>query len=68
MNTLFLGLVDTKYTRTRFPKVNPLKTFIPLDGMTTLLKMWSMGENRPENGSYVGFRFEGSKVVFPEYY
>lgn len=70
MNTLFLGLADTKYNREKYSKVSPSQTFVPLEGMTTLMKMWAMGENRPENGAYVGFRFEGTKgrVVFPEYY
>ena len=42
----------------------------PLDGMATLLKMWASGGNRPDCGSYVGFRTEGKKgkVIFPEYY
>jgi len=69
VNTLFLGLVNTRYNRERFPSAN-FHEWLPLDGVTTLLKMWAAGENRPECGAYVGFRTEGkkAKVIFPEYY
>jgi hypothetical protein len=69
VNALFLGLVNTAYNRKRFPSTNPYE-WLPLEGIATLIKMWSSGDNRPECGAFVGFRVEGkkAKVVFPEYY
>ena len=69
VNTLFLGLVNTKYNRERFPSADFFK-WLPLSGVTQLLEMWAAGDNRPECGSYVGFRIEGKKgkLIFPEFY
>ena len=61
--------MNTAYNRKRFPSANYTE-WLPPDGVANLLKMWSTGGNRPECGSYVGFRAEGKKgkMVFPEYY
>ena len=69
VNTLLLGLVNTKYTRELYPQANP-KLWLQPEGVATLLKMWSRGDSRPENGAFVGFRTEGKqgKIIFPEYY
>lgn len=70
VNTIFMGLVNTAYNRKRFPSANFME-WLPLDGVTTLLKMWSSGGHRPDNGAYVGFRTEAKskgKIIFPEYY
>ena len=55
--------------RKKFPSA-PLNDLTPTDGISQLLKMWSLGDNRPENGAFVGFRTHGKKgkVVFPQYY
>ena len=69
VNTVMLGLINTQYNRKRYPSANFME-WLPLDGVTTLLKMWASGGNRPENGAYVGFRTEGKKgkIILPEYY
>ena len=49
--------------------MNP-KMWLQPEGVATLLKMWASGDNRPENGGFVGFRSEGKrgKIIYPEYY
>jgi len=42
-----------------------------LEGIAKLLKFWSSGEARPENGSFVGFDFSqyrNGSVVLPKYF
>ena len=55
--------------RKKYPSANYME-WLPADGIATLLKMWSTGENRPDNGVFVGFKTQGKKgkVIFPEYY
>ena len=69
VNMLFMGLADTRYNREKYPQHNS-KEWLPVDKVAELIKMWSSGGNRPDNGGYVGFRAEGKKgkIVFPEYY
>jgi hypothetical protein len=69
VNALFLGKLNTAANRKRYPSANFLE-WVPVDGVANLLKMWASGDNRPENGSFVGFRVEGKrgKVVFPQFY
>jgi hypothetical protein len=69
VNTIFIGLANTKYNRTKYPSADFTK-WLPLDGISTLLKMWAIGGNRPDCGAYVGFRTQGrkGKLIFPEYY
>ncbi len=70
VNLLLLGSVNTGYNRARFPGISHREQLLPLEGICSLLKMWSGGGSRPDNGGYVGFRTEGrkGKIVFPEYY
>ena len=69
VNAVMMGMVNTKYNREQFPKENA-KLWLPAEGVAQLLKMWSSGANRPDNGGFVGFRADGNKgkIVFPEYY
>ena len=69
VNVLLMGRVNTKFNRERYPKENA-KLWLPAEGIAQLLKMWSSGNNRPDNGGYIGFRAEGKKgkIIFPEYY
>ena len=42
-----------------------------LKGCANLLKYWSTGDGRPENGCYVGFNsehYKSGKVTLPKYY
>jgi hypothetical protein len=42
-----------------------------LEGIAKLLKYWASGDNRPENGSFVGFdfsRYKNASVVLPKYF
>jgi hypothetical protein len=38
--------------------------------MAELMKRWSTGDQRPENGAFAGFRFmdKQGKMVLPKYY
>ena len=42
-----------------------------LQAIAKLLKYWSKGDGRPENGSFVGFDFSYAKnasVILPKYF
>ena len=69
VNMLFMGLANTKYNQQKYPQYSKYE-MLPCDKVAELLKMWSSGGNRPDNGGYIGFRTEGKrgKIVFPEYY
>lgn len=68
INVLVLGTLRTEKNKKLNPTANYLE-WTPVDGIAKLLKMWAMGEHRPENGSFVGFRTERKgKIIYPTYY
>ena len=58
----------TEKNRNKFPSQN-FKDWTPLESAAKLIKLWSFGENRPQNGFFLGFDVEKKgKVIFPRYY
>jgi hypothetical protein len=42
---------------------------VTVDGVANLIKMWSFGENRPENMSFVGFENQlKGKAIIPKFF
>ena len=69
VNLYLLGLMNSAKNRKKYPSAN-FTEWLPMEAIAELIKLWSAGDNRPDNGAFVGFRAEGKKgkVVFPEYY
>ena len=65
-NVILWKTLLTAQNRKENPSANYLE-WLPLDQIAILLKLWSAGENRPINGSFVEFRMEGKKVVTADY-
>ena len=55
VNVLILDKLLTVENRMKYPSANHTE-WIPLNQVAVLLKKWATGENRPEHGSFVGFR------------
>ena len=49
--TILPGIIDTKANREAMPTMDK-KDWLPTDDIATLIRQWSEGENRPENGSF----------------
>ena len=60
--------LNTLENRKRYPAAN-YREWVPCEHVANLLKMWAAGDNRPENGSFIGFKaYRKGKEVYPEYY
>lgn len=68
VNVLLWDKLNTLENRKKYPAEN-YREWLPPDQVASLLKMWSTGDNRPENGSFIGFRtVRRGKEVYPVFY
>lgn len=68
VNVLVIDKLLTDKNKKKYPSENYFN-WTPLESAANLLKMWSLGEHRPENGELVGFETEKKgKVIFPKFY
>ncbi|CDW77303.1 dihydropteridine reductase [Stylonychia lemnae] len=51
INVLLWDRLSTQENRKKYPTEN-YREWIPCDHVASLLKLWSQGDNRPENGSF----------------
>eukprot|EP00347_Sterkiella_histriomuscorum_P023411 403334741 len=55
VNVLLWDRLNTLENRQKFPAEN-YREWINCDLVASMLKLWSSGDNRPENGQFVGFK------------
>ena len=68
VNVIFYPLQHNETKEKKFKKDETLK-MRKYKSMSELIKRWSAGDNRPENGSFVGFSLaKKGNYALPEFY
>ena len=60
------GTIDTPANRESMPDEKDKDGWLPPDKIAEMLRAWSDGENRPENGSFAKLNYK-NKCVVPEF-